>query len=135
MSILYDEGKQAIAIEAKRVLEARVLPGKLLTLLETEGQFDTAFRDTAKEQGWTGIAIPEEHGGPGLTLVELGIISFACGGVISGAPFLTSSFRAARAILDHSLDDLKAKWLPKLASGEAIGVTAFAKKQSPVPSK
>ncbi len=30
MSILYDEGKQAIAIEAKRVLEARVLPGKLL---------------------------------------------------------------------------------------------------------
>ena len=86
MSILYDEGQMAIANEAKRVLEARVLPENLLPLLENEGKFDTAFWDTAKEQGWTGIAIPEEHGGLGLSLVELGIIALACGGVTSGAP-------------------------------------------------
>ncbi len=135
MSILYDEGQQAIATEAKRVLEARVLPEKLLQLLETTGKFDTAFWDTAKEQGWTGIAIPEDHGGLGLSLVELGIIALACGGVTSGAPFLTSSYGAARAILDLGSDDLKAEWLPRLASGDAIGAIAFAEHQSPVPAK
>lgn len=135
MSILYDEGQMAIANEAKRVLEARVLPENLLPLLENEGKFDTAFWDTAKEQGWTGIAIPEEHGGLGLSLVELGIIALACGGVTSGAPFLTSSYGAARAILDHGSDELKAEWLPKLASGKAIGAIAFAEHQSPVPVK
>jgi acyl-CoA dehydrogenase len=135
MSILYDEGQKAIANEAKRVLEVRVLPGNLLPLLEITGQFDTAFWDTAKEQGWTGIAIPEEYGGLGLSLIELGIVALACGGVTSGAPFLTSSYGAARAVLDHGPDELKAQWLPKLAAGDAIGAIAFAEHQSPVPTK
>jgi acyl-CoA dehydrogenase len=135
MSILYDEGQKAIATEAKRVLEARILPENLLKLLEQKATYDPAFWDTAKEQGWTGIAIPEEYGGLGLSLIELGIVAQACGGVTSGAPFLTSSFGAARAILDYGSDALKAKWLPKLATGEAIGAVAFAEGQAPIPRR
>ncbi len=134
MSVLYDEGQQAIATESGRVIGARVLPEKLLLLLEQTGTFDTAFWDTCKEQGWTGIALPEEHGGLGLGLLELGIVAQACGKLTSGAPFLTSSFGAARAILDHASDEIKAAWLPRLASGDAIGAVAFAEGQSPCPA-
>jgi len=98
MTILYDEGQQAIATESRRVLEARVDKDALLPLLETVGEYHRPFWDTAKEQGWTALALPEAEGGLGLGLIELGLIAHQAGRSISGAPFLTSSFGAAKAI-------------------------------------
>ena len=134
MSLLYDEGQQAIASESARVLEARTRMADQLALLETNGSFDAPFWVTAKEQGWTGIALPESAGGLGLSLIELGLVAKACGAVVSGAPFLTSSFGAARGVLDHGSAELKAKWLERLASGDAIGAVAFGEGQSAAPS-
>jgi acyl-CoA dehydrogenase len=134
MSLLYDEGQLAIASESRRVLEARVQIEHLLPLLETQGDYHTTFWDTAKEQGWTALALPEAYGGLDLSLIELGLIAFQAGRSISGAPFLTSSFGAARAILDYGSDSLKEAWLPKLANGDAIGSIAFAEAQEAVPS-
>lgn len=130
MSLLYDEGQLAIATESRRVLEARVTTEALLPLLEKSGEFHAPFWETAIEQGWTALALPESYGGLDLSLVELGLIALQAGRSLSGAPFLTSSFGAARAILDHGSDALKDAWLPKLASGEAIGTVAFAEGQT-----
>ncbi len=130
MSLLFDEGQLAIATESRRVLEARVDMATLLPLLEARGQFHAGFWATAQEQGWCGIAIPEEHGGLGLGLVELGIVAHQVGRSLAGAPFLTGSFGAARAILASGSDRLQAEWLPRLASGEAIGAVAFAEGQT-----
>lgn len=134
MSLLYDEGQQAIATEATRVLEARHKPENLLALLERQGEYDQNYWETCKEQGWTGIALPENVGGLNLTLIELGLVAKAAGAVCCGAPFLTSSFGAARAILAYGSDTLKASWLGRLASGEAIGVVAFSEGQAILPS-
>lgn len=43
MSILYDEGQQAIATETRRVLEARINKDDLLPLLETTGAYHEGF--------------------------------------------------------------------------------------------
>lgn len=126
MSILYDEGQEAIATESRRVLEARVNKDELLPLLEATGEYHKGFWTTAKEQGWTALALPEAHGGLALGLVELGLITHQAGRCISGAPFLTSSFGAAKAIELHGTGEQKARWLPGLASGEIIGAVAFA---------
>lgn len=134
MSLLYDEGQQAIATESRRILEARVATEQLLPLLQQQGAFHAPFWETAKEQGWTALALPEAYGGLDLGLVELGLIAFQAGRSLSGAPFLTSSFGLARAILDHGDASLRQRWLPQLASGEAIGAVAFAEAQSPVPA-
>ena len=99
MSILYDEGQQAIATESRRVLDARMDKGRLLKLLEQVGEHDQPFWDTAVEQGWTALAIPEEHGGLGLGLTELGLVAQACGAATSGAPFLTGGYGLAQALV------------------------------------
>ena len=135
MSILYDEGQQAIASESRKVVEARSDKARALALLEKVGAYDTAFWDTAIEQGWTGLAIPEEFGGLGLSLIELGIVAQACGGALSGAPFLTGNDGAACALLGGDNEALKAEWLPRLASGEVIAAIAFAEGQSPLSSR
>ena len=135
MSILYDEGQEAIGFEAGRVCLARSDKARLLGLLEQTGAYDETFWQTAVEQGWTGLAIPEEFGGVGLSLIELGIVAQACGGPISGAPFLTANDGAAHALLGGDNDALKAKWLPRLASGEVIAAVAFAEGQAPLPPR
>lgn len=126
MSILYDEGQLAIASESRRLLEARVASADLLPLLEATGQYHTAYWDSAKEQGWAALALPEVYGGLDLGLIELGLIAHQTGRTLAGAPFLTSGFGAAQAILAHGDAAVKDRWLPRLASGEAIGAVAFA---------
>ena len=37
--------------------------------------------------GWTGTAIPEEYGGQGLGMLELGVIAEALGRALAPAPF------------------------------------------------
>jgi acyl-CoA dehydrogenase len=134
MSILYDEDQQAIAREAQRVLDARTDKARLLALLEQTGDCDRTFWETAVAQGWTGIAIPEAHGGLGLGLIELGLVAQASGTGTAGAPFLTSCYGAAQALLRCSDGAAKQHWLPALASGEAIGTVAFAEGNAPLPA-
>ena len=135
MSILYDEGQQAIATESRRALEARVSKDELLPLLQTSGKYHDGFWTTAKEQGWTALALPEAYGGLDLGLVELGLIAHQAGRSLSGAPFLTSNFGAAKAVELYGSDEQKARWLPGLASGETIGAIAFASGPDALPAE
>ena len=133
MSILYDEGQQAIATESRRVLDARMDKGRLLKLLQQVGEHDQPFWDTAVEQGWTALAIPEAHGGLGLGLIELGLVAQACGAATSGAPFLTGGYGLSQALLQGSDAALAAELLPRLASGEATGCVALAEGSAVLP--
>ncbi len=129
MSILYDEGQQAIATESRRVLDARTDKARLLKLLEQQGQIDQPFWDTAIEQGWTALAIPEEHGGLGLGLIELGLVAQAGGAATAGAPFLTSGYGAASALIATG----QTEWLSGLAAGEITATVATAEGNSVLP--
>lgn len=135
MSILYDEGQQAIATESRRVLDARTSKQRLLALLEQTGTFDQPFWDTAVEQGWTALAIPEAHGGLGLGLVELGLVAQATGAATAGAPFLTPGYGLALAIMGSGNADIQAQWLPRLAAGEILGAVALAEGTAPLPTR
>lgn len=135
MSILYDEGQEAIASAAGRVCSERSDKAQMLRLLEQTGAYDTGFWQAAIEQGWTGLAIAEEFGGLGLSLIELGIVAQACGGTTAGAPFLTTNDGAAHALAASESEALKARWLPRLASGEVIAAVAFAEGQAPLPPR
>lgn len=134
MSILYDEGQQAIATGVQRVLDDNYSGERLKTLLETRGRHDETFWNLCREQGWTGIAVPEEYGGLGMGLVELGIIAEACGSVACGAPFLTTGFGAGHALLACGGADLAGEWLPGLARGEVVGAVAFAEGADMIPA-
>lgn len=135
MTILHDEGQQAIATETRRILESRIAREDLLPLLETVGEYHRGFWDMAKEQGWTALTLPEDHGGLALGLIELGLIAHQAGRVLSGAPFLTSSYGTAKAIELYGSEAQKAEWLPRLSSGNAIGVVAIGSGPDALPAR
>jgi len=133
MSILYDEAQQAIAREARRVLDARTDKARLLALLETTGQVDETFWKTAVEQGWAALPLPEEHGGLGLGLIEMGLVAQACGTATAGAPFLHTGYCAGQALLLAQDAAAQARWLPGLGDGSIIGTVAFAEGTDAMP--
>jgi acyl-CoA dehydrogenase len=135
VSILYDEGQEAIATESRRVLDARTDKARLLGLLEQTGKYDEDFWRTAVEQGWSALAIPEEHGGLGLSLIELGIVAQATGAGTAGAPFLTANDGFAHALLRSGNRDAIDRWLPGLAAGESRAAVAFAEGQAVLPAR
>lgn len=135
MSILYDEEQEAIFVQSQRVLAAQVDKARALALLETTGEFDERFWNTAVEQGWAALAVPEDFGGLGLGMTELGLIAHAAGGVVAGAPFLTTNYGACRLLIASNCREQQEAWLPKLASGEAIGTVAFTEGNQALPAQ
>ncbi|MBW0101979.1 acyl-CoA dehydrogenase family protein [Pseudonocardia sp. KRD291] len=74
----------------------------------------------AAEQGWLAVLVPEEHEGLGLGLVEAQVIARALGAGAAPGPW-RGTVLAAEAIRLAGSDEQKARWLPKLSAGEAVG--------------
>ena len=85
--------------------------------------------------GVPGIAIPEAYGGLGMTPLELCVVAEEIGRAAAPVPFDTSVVLATEALKLAGSEAQKKKWLPLLASGEAIGTLATAEgPQTPRPS-
>jgi acyl-CoA dehydrogenase len=117
VSIIYDEGQQAIATQARRVVEARSDKQRLLGLPEMTGGHDRVFWNTVVEQGWPAMTLPQSHGGMGLGLVELGAVAQAIGAATAGAPFLTTNYGAGYILAAYSHQSLRRNGCPALLPG------------------
>jgi len=135
MTILYDEAQEAIAVEARRVLDAQYDLQRLLDLVDVTGKHDERLWQTAVEQGWTALPVPEAYGGLGLGLIEMGLIAQSLGAVTAGAPFLTGNDAFVQLLLAGNDEASREAWLPKIAAGEVIGIAALGEGSSPLPPK
>ena len=86
--------------------------------------FDPDVYSTMAEMGWTGVIIPEEHGGSDFGWLSAGLVVEELGKTLTASPLVASTLAASAIILGGS-DEQKAKYLPKLASGEMIGTLAI----------
>src|ERR1700751_1992973 len=84
---------------------------------------DVAIFREMGELGLLGPTIPEQYGGPGLNYVSYGLIAREVERVDSGYRSMMSvqSSLVMVPIFEFGSDAQKAKYLPKLASGEWIG--------------
>ena len=87
------------------------------------GGFDRAVYNELAELGLAGIYVSEEHGGLGMGPVEAMVVLEELGRGIVTEP-LAQAFVASALIQAHGSDQVKAAWLPKIASGEALVVLA-----------
>ncbi len=86
--------------------------------------YDPAVYAEMAEMGWTGIIIPEEHGGSDFGFTGLGLVLEELGRNVAAAPLAASSAAAIAIILGGS-DAQKAKYLPRIASGELVATLAI----------
>ena len=77
------------------------------------------------ELGVAGLTISEEHGGAGLELLDLALVSEMMGRHAAPLPFLGHAL-ASLAIALGGSEAQQRKYLPQLASGGALGTVALA---------
>ena len=120
-----DEQKQ-LREEARRFLADRCPTTAVRAVLEGSESYDRALWKGLAEMGFLGAAIPEEYGGVGLGHLELCVIAEELGRALAPVPMASSIYLAAEALMAAGSPEQKAAWLPRLASGEAIGTFALA---------
>lgn len=92
---------------------------KVRELWETEtGRSDELWQQLA-ELGLTGMTVPEEFGGLGMTELDFVLLAQECGYVALPEPLVNTVMIAVPTLVNSSSDDLKTTWLPKIAEGSA----------------
>jgi len=98
-------------------------PPALRAIFEGDGH-DPALWKGMIELGLGGLHLPEAHGGAGLELLDAALAAEVLGhGGVPG-PFFGHAL-AGLAIELAGSDAQRAAWLPRLATGEAVGTIAF----------
>ena len=75
------------------------------------------------KMGWAGIIIPEAHGGSDFGFLSAGLVVEELGKTLTASPLVATTIAASAIVLGGSVEQ-KAKWLPKLASGETVATLA-----------
>ncbi|MGY3620516.1 acyl-CoA dehydrogenase family protein [Bradyrhizobium sp. USDA 10063] len=128
-----DEQKQ-MRDEARKFLSEQCPPKAVRTVLDGKAVYDKNLWKGLAEMGFLGVAIPEQFGGAGAGHLELCVIAEEMGRALAPVPFSSTVYLAAEALMLAGSDAQKQKWLPKIASGEAIGTLAlFEGKGNPSP--
>ncbi len=126
MNFDFSEDLKMLREQARKFLDGRCTSAAVRKILEGPEGFDKALWKEMADMGWTGAAIPEEYGGAGLGHLGLCIIAEELGRAVAPVPFSSSIYLAAEAVMAGGSDAQKKAWLPKLASGAAIGTLAVA---------
>ena len=85
--------------------------------------------------GWAGIIVPEAFGGSGLGYVGMGLVLEQAGRTLTASPLHSSALTCASALLLAGTQAQKERWLPKIATGEAIGALAVDEGAHHAPDK
>ncbi len=125
MNFEFSDDQKQLRDQARRYLTEHSPPKAVRAVLEGNAPYDKALWKGLAEMGFLGVAIPEEFGGAGAGHLELCVIAEEMGRALAPVPFSSTIYLAAEAIMLAGSDEQKAKWLPKIASGEAIGTLAL----------
>jgi acyl-CoA dehydrogenase len=103
-----------------RFVAERLIPAE--DAVEDDDEVPAALVDEMRDLGLFGLSIPEEHGGLGLSLEQEARLMLRMGGTALAfrSVFGTNVGIGSQGILMDGTAEQKARFLPRIASGEAI---------------
>ncbi len=112
----------------RAVLElCKLYPGEYWRELDEKQAYPYAFVEELTKAGYLGALIPEAYGGGGLGILEGSLILEAINQSGGNAAACHAQMYIMGTVLRHGSEEQKARYLPKIASGElrlqAFGVT------------
>jgi alkylation response protein AidB-like acyl-CoA dehydrogenase len=117
------EEQKALAVTVRRYLAERCPTTRVRTVMEGDTGHDADLWRGLMDLGIGSIAVPESHGGLGSELLDLALVSEELGYACAPGPFLGCAM-ATVALAAGDDDEAAAKWLPRLAAGDAIATAA-----------
>ncbi|MFY9488318.1 MAG: acyl-CoA dehydrogenase family protein [Solirubrobacterales bacterium] len=130
MDFAFNDEQREIQASAKRLMEETAKLDRVIELSQTDDGWDRADYAQIAELGWTGLHVPEEHGGVGLSYVELIVVLEQMGMALYPSPFFASVCLAANALIEGAaaapLSDENATLLAAIAAGEKTATLAYS---------
>ncbi len=126
MNFDFSPDQKALRDQARKFLADQASSTRVRRILDTDTPYDAELWRGMAEMGWTGTAIPEAYGGAGFGYLELCVLAEELGRCVAPAPFASTIYLATEALLQAGSEAQKKRWLPRVASGEAIGCFALA---------
>ncbi len=122
MELAFSEEQQELAGTVRSVLAKRADSAAVRAAMASETGYDESlWRLLCEQIGVAALAVPEELGGAGFTLLETMIVLEELGRSLAPSPLL-ASLVTAEALLAGGSDEAKDRLLPRIAAGE---VAAF----------
>ena len=126
MDLTLDDDQRLLAESARQLCERTYPTTEARKVEELPERYSVDLWARAGELGWPGIALPEACGGAGYGVLELAILAEELGRGAVTLPLL-SSFAATLPVLWAGSDATRARWLDRLAGGDALGALGAAR--------
>ncbi|KPK17883.1 MAG: acyl-CoA dehydrogenase [Myxococcales bacterium SG8_38] len=127
MEFSFSEDQQELRRSARRFLEVASSEERVRSAMATERGYDLGvWEQLSEELAWTALTIPEEHGGLGMSYLDLHPLMEEMGRTLLCAPFLSTICLGANALLLGGNDEQKEIHLPRIAAGATKVTLAYA---------
>lgn len=128
MNFDFSDDQKLLQRTAREYLSEHAPLSVCRAVLESDGSYSETLWKGVADLGWLATSIPEEYGGAGFGRLEMAVLAEEVGRALAPIPFSSSLYLAAEALLCFGSDAQKKKYLPKLATGEAIGALAHVER-------
>ncbi len=127
MNFDFSDDQKMLRDQARKFLAEKSSKKAVRDILNDDAKaFDASLWKAIAEQGWLGVAIPEEHGGLGLGRLELCVLAEELGRALAPVPFSSTLYFFAETLLLAASADQRARILPGIADGSIIGCFAIS---------
>jgi alkylation response protein AidB-like acyl-CoA dehydrogenase len=128
MDFAFSSDQQLLKSSARAFLDEHCKPEFVRAMFDDpRGDSEALWKEIA-QLGWLGLALPEEHGGSGLGMVETAVLLEEMGRAAYPGPYLPTML-AGHAINAAGTPAQKKRWLPAIASGSARGTIALVERE------
>ncbi|MPZ88891.1 MAG: acyl-CoA dehydrogenase [Nitriliruptorales bacterium] len=126
MNFDFAEEQYALRDGAREFFAGECSPGHVRAMWDTEtGRSPDLWRKMA-ETGFIGLTVPVEHGGLGMSEVDLVLLLEEAGYAALPEPLLENSAIGVPLLVEAGSETQQKEWLPRIASGEAIVTVQLA---------
>jgi len=119
MDFTFTEDQLLFQESVHAFLSNEVTPEKIRARWETKTGRDESTWAQLVEMGLTGITVPEEFGGMGMSQLDFVLLAQSAGYVALPEPLVHVALVAVPTLLELGNAELNAQWLPKIADGSA----------------
>jgi acyl-CoA dehydrogenase len=125
MNFDFSDDQKNIQEQAHSMLAKECGSAVVRQVIDGNTGFDAKLWQQIVSLGWPATTIAEEHGGLGLSYLELCVIATELGRSLAPVPFIASVYLGTELIKTAASIEQQAEWLPALASGDVISTAAI----------
>ncbi|HZE36296.1 MAG TPA: acyl-CoA dehydrogenase family protein [Candidatus Eisenbacteria bacterium] len=125
MNFAFSDDQVLLKNSVRSALDEQCKPAHVRAMFDDAGGYGEALWSEMAKLGWLGLPFPEEQGGAGLGLVELGLVLEEMGRAAYPGPFFATVVLGGLGISLGGNAAQKDKWLSAISAGKARATAAL----------